>query len=723
LAFLCAPALINANSTYDKHIFFDNSLVSSRYYYSDGDFSAPSSLILDKGKIPVDKDHFRTPPNALRLEWISAPAGTWEAEVKLNRWRNQEIAFEGDTLSFWCYSVEAIHPRELPRVQLADGAGGYTAPLPLERIAPAIPGAKWTRVSIPLKRFSNSSADQFNVRKLQNVVFLQGESDNIEHTLVVDEIRIDHAAPTPSSKLEPPQQVEAKGYELHADLTWTASRNPAIERYVIYRSVDGEDFQPIGIQQPGFNRYTDWLGVTRKTAIYKITASDRNYKESPFSSEVTASTRRLTDDELLTMVQEASFHYYWEHGHPHAGMALEDSPGDEDMVATGASGFGIMAICVGVERGFITREQALERLTKIVAFLEKADRFHGVWPHFLDGRTGKDISLFGRYDNGGDLVETAFLVQGLLAARGYFNKNFPAENSLRVRITKLWESVEWDWYRRSKTSAFLFWHSSPDHGFRMNHKLIGFNETMAAYLLAIASPTHPVPPSLYYSGWASQAEEAKKDRRGWGETDDGDLYSNGKSYFGIQLNVGVGPGGPLFFTDYSYLGFDPHDLTDRYTNYFENNRAMALINHAYAVANPNQFPGYGDQCWGLTASDDPWGYSAHQPVPKDDNGTISPTAALSSFPYTPEESMKALKFFYRDLGEKIWGIYGFRDAFNTKEDWAANTFLGLDQAPIAVMIENYRSGLLWKAFMANPEIRPSLERIGVWNSGPIKKSR
>jgi len=235
---------------------------------------------------------------------------------------------------------------------------------------------------------------------------------------------------------------------------------------------------------------------------------------------------------------------------------------------------------------------------------------------------------------------------------------------------------------------------------------------MIVYLLAIASPTHSVPADMYNSGWVGQSEEAQQYRRGWGGTNDGDHYSNGNSYYGIKLDVGVSSGGPLFFTHYSFLGFDPRGLRDRFTNYFKNNRNIALINHAYSVANPNSYPGYGEEAWGLTASDDPWGYHAHEPIASRDNGTITPTGALSSFPYTPKESMTALKYFYRNLGPQLWGVYGFRDAYNLEEDWFARIFMALNQAPITVMIENYRSGLVWKCFMSNPEIRPALERIG-----------
>jgi hypothetical protein len=328
------------------------------------------------------------------------------------------------------------------------------------------------------------------------------------------------------------------------------------------------------------------------------------------------------------------------------------------------------------------------------------------------GCAGKTMAVFGRLDDGGDLVETSFLIEGLLAARQYFHGNSAKEQELYKRITNLWETVEWDWYRETPDSPFLYWHWSPDWAWQIHHNLIGFNEVMITYLLAMASPTHAVPADMYYSGWASQSERAQQYREGWSDSKDGRLYGNGNTYYGIKLDVGIGTGGPLFFTHYSFLGLDPHALRDRFTvSYFENNRHIALINRAYVMANPKHFAGYGPDAWGLTGSDGPWGYVPHAPDAAHDTGTLTLTGALASFAYTPEESMTAFKHYYRDLGEQLWNIYGPRDAYNISEDWISPVYMGLNQAPIVVMIENHRSGLLWKQFMSNPEIDQMLKKL------------
>ena len=710
LILLCGSSLLFAQS-YDRHTAFDNSLPSGTFYDSRTSVVAPSYLDTVENKLPVDEQHFISPPNALRLKWQSATGGDWAVDLAVRSGYARE-EFSGDSLFFWCFSETELSRDESPFIALGDRDGNGTPAIRLIGDMAKLPAKQWVRIQLPFRSFTspvqNTEDRIFNPGKLSNISIFQGLDDNRPHTLFFDELVIEStqaAMPPPSIPLD----LSAKGYDRHIELSWTRSSDPNVRYYKLYRSLDGREYTPIGIQKNHLTRYEDFLGESGKTAHYKISAVGKDYRESPLSGEVSAATRAMTDEELLTMVEEGCFRYYWDGADPNAGMALEITPGDENMIALGSSGFGIMAITVGVERGFITRQQGLERMLKIARFLEKADRFHGVWPHFLDGRTGKTIPYFGKYDDGGDLVETAFLVQGLLTARQYFNRESPDERELRDIITRLWRGVEWDWYRQKPDSDFLYWHWSPDHGFHINHPLIGWNETMIVYLLAIASPTHPVPPSMYYTGWAGQSQRAVDYRQEWSRTTQGDHYANGNTYYGYKLDVGEGSGAELFFTQFSFFAFDPRGKHDKYTNYFKNNRNIALIAHAYAIENPRKFKDYGDNSWGRSAGVNVAGARS---LPRDDNGTINIMASLGCFPYTPEESMKALKHFYRDLGGKLWGIYGFRDGFNATENWYADVYMALNQAPIVVMIENHRSGLVWKNFMANPEIQPALDKIG-----------
>lgn len=461
-----------------------------------------------------------------------------------------------------------------------------------------------------------------------------------------------------------------------------------------------------------------------------------NAASSQAQTKSTQQSSYAQDSILLDSVQKQTIKYFWDFAHPTSGLARERSNvaydyGNE-VVTTGGSGMGFMALIVGVERGWLKRENVVAQLLKSVKFLAKADHYHGIFPHWLNGETGKTIP-FSRKDDGGDVVESAYLFQGLLCVRAYFTGSSPQETELRNRITWLWSDCEWNWYTQNQNT--LYWHWSPNNGWSMNHKIQGWNECLIAYVLAASHPRYPISPKVYHKGWTA-----------------GDHFKNGNTYTfnhhntteKVTLPLGFSYGGPLFFSHYSFLGLNPRGLEDRYTNYYEQNLAHTRINYLYCQENPKQFKGYSEGIWGLTASDNHLGYGAHSPT--EDLGVISPTAALSAMPYTPEQSLAALRNFF-DVGamrqlfpandtsrpnasangsgsgsanryvnthineNPIWGPYGFRDAFCAQENWVANSYLAIDQGPIVVMIENYRSGLIWDLFMSIPEIQNGLKKL------------
>jgi len=399
----------------------------------------------------------------------------------------------------------------------------------------------------------------------------------------------------------------------------------------------------------------------------------------------------VTDDQLMDIVQKQTFKYFWDFGHPVSGLARErNSSGD--IVTSGGSGFGIMAIVTAVNRQFITRADGLVRMQKIVGFLKNtAQKFHGTFPHWLNGTTGAVVP-FSAQDNGADLVETSYLMEGLLTARQYFNGTGTDETALRADINTLYNNVEWDWFRQGNQNV-LYWHWSPDQGWAINMPIRGWNEALMPYVLGASSTTHPIPKIVYDNGWANNGS-----------------MKNGNSYLGVQLPLGPAYGGPLFFEHYSLMAINPKGLTDAYANYETQTKNHTLINYNYCVNNPKSYFGYSSNCWGFTASDISGGYTASSPT--NDVGVIAPTAAISSIAYTPAESLQALRFFYYKLGDKTWGQYGFYDAFNLNDTWFANSYLAIDQGPIIVMIENYRSGLIWNLFMSCPEIKTGMKSLG-----------
>ena len=418
-----------------------------------------------------------------------------------------------------------------------------------------------------------------------------------------------------------------------------------------------------------------------------------------FSQKTTSTGQRstnLSDSTLVDLTQKQTFKYFWDFAHPVSGMARERSNVEfgygSEVVTTGGTGFGVMAVIVGAERGWITRDTAARFLLKMVNFLLKANSYHGVFPHWMNGETGKTIP-FSRKDDGADLVESSYLFEGLLCARQYFNGDNRTEKELRNRINWMWNDVEWNWFTKGGEEV-LYWHWSPNNGWAMNFPVRGFNECLIMYILAVSCPNerYGVSPAVYHRGWAQS-----------------NFFKNGKKFYGYTLPLGFDYGGPLFFSHYSFLGLDPRGLKDQYADYWEQNQNHTLINYSYCVDNPKKWKGYGENCWGLTASDSYVGYAAHSPT--EDLGVISPTAALSAFPYAPDKSMKALKHFYNDLGDKIWNQYGFIDGFSESKDWYAKSYLAIDEGPIVVMMENYRSGLLWKLFMSCPEVQNGLRKL------------
>ena len=441
------------------------------------------------------------------------------------------------------------------------------------------------------------------------------------------------------------------------------------------------------------------------TAILLSIFSCKNNTKNKENSELALANNtkvELTENQLLDTIQYQTFNYFWDGAEPNSGMARERIHLDENYssspkntVTTGGTGFGLMAILVGVERGWITREQAFKRYTKIVNFLENADRFHGAWSHWIDGETGK-VYPFGKKDNGGDLVETAFLIQGLLTVSEYFKDGNKQEQELVAKIDQLWREVEWNWYTKGGEDV-LYWHWSPEYGWDMNFPVGGYNECLIMYVLAAASPTHPISKEVYEKGWARNGAIVSKD-----------------SYYDEELVLDYfehsdAPIGPLFWAHYSYLSLNPKGLTDQFGDYWKLTQNHAKIHYKYAIDNPKNYKGYGKDIWGFTSSYSVNGYAGHRPG--DDLGVVSPTAALSSFPYTPKESMQMLKNLYKNHDSLI-GKYGPYDAFSFEHNWYLPRYLAIDQGPIPVMIENHRTGLFWKLFMKNSDVQTGLKKLG-----------
>ncbi len=434
----------------------------------------------------------------------------------------------------------------------------------------------------------------------------------------------------------------------------------------------------------------------------KNSSGTASAKDETVLEDGTATEEDVLDDEaLLDTIERRTFNYFWDGAESNSGMARErihmdgEYPDDDyNVITSGGSGFGIMSILAGIDRGYVSKEEGLARMEKIVSFLETADRFHGAYPHWWYGETGK-VKPFSEKDNGGDLVETAFLMQALLCVHQYYVNGSEQEQSLASRIDSLWRDVEWDFYRNEQN--VLYWHWSPEYAWEMNFPVHGYNECLILYIMSASSPTHGIPAEVYHEGWS----------------ENGDIVSpHQREGYVLQLRYQGTDAGPLFWAHYSFLGLNPTGLKDQYhDNYFEEMKNLTLVNRAYCIRNPKDYKGYSADCWGLTASYSVDGYAAHSPNEDSDLGVISPTAALSSIVYTPEESMQVMRHLYT-MKDKLLGVYGFYDAFSETENWYPQRYLAIDQGPTAVMIENYRSGLLWNLFMSHPDVKEGLEKLG-----------
>ena len=490
---------------------------------------------------------------------------------------------------------------------------------------------------------------------------------------------------------------ETEGAHLRVDLVWERPQVGEVAGYHVYRSDSpAGEFVRLTPKPQHYRVYSDFLGRNGLTRYYRVQPVYTDETLGPLSAAVSVTSRAMNDQELLTSVQKATFRYFWHHAVPGSGLILERADWIDGCSASGTS-FGMLAILVGIEREFVTRQAGAERIRTMLRFLEEtAVRYHGAWPHYINGFTGEAIP-FTKHDDGADLVETSFLCQAMLTARQYFDGDTADEREIRERATRLWREVEWDFFHKPDDPHRLMWHWSPTYGFAVNLPIGGgqFQEGILAYVLAIASPTHSIPLESYYKGWIR--DPAK--------------YCNGKEYFGHRLAVGKDYGGPLFWTHYPFLGLDPRQFDDGYANYFENSRQIVRIHQAYCAANPGKRKGYSATLWGITACEGP-GKEEYLPYePGHDDGTIAPTAALSSMPYTPEASRAMLKTLYETHGQNLWGPLGFYDSFNLDQNFYARVFLAIDQGPIVIMIENARSGLLWEMFMKNPEIQSVCKAI------------
>jgi hypothetical protein len=651
--------------------------------------TSPPGLPQYNDKVPCSTAAFKG-STSLKFNYTSASGGNWKVTIFRSGWTTADVSGM-DSISFFAYSPAEVPSSALPMIGLRsmNKAGSSEVSSALYKLSDyngTIPAGTWTQIKFPVSIIMNDSGNSaMNFTAVKAVIFSQSETNNTSRTILIDEITVFR-----SLLVVPPViNLAGTGYDSHAELTWIPPM--ADLSYRIYGSFDGgTNFELRGETTDSI--YLDFVPASgkNKTVQYRVVTLAQNRESAPRTTSATL--RDFTDEELIDMVQRYAFRYFWEGAHQASGMALERTDGGSTTAASGATGMGLMAMIVAHEREYRPREEIKDRILKILSFLETCDRYNGAWSHWYNADT-KHTQPFTPDDDGGDLVETSFVAQGLVALKNYFSGTDAKSVQIRDKADLLWKGVNWNWYRQYGQNV-LYWHWSPNYLFAKNMKITGWNEALITYVMAASSPGYGIPKEVYTEGWARNGAMVVK-----------------RTYYNYEISLSPNYGGPLFWVHYSHLGLNPHGLTDQYASYWQEHVNTVKIHAAYAVANPSGFENYSDKCWGLTASDDPYGYTAHQPV-SNDNGTISPTAALASMPYAPDESLKALKYFYRERGNDVFGPYGPYDAFNDELNWVKKAYIGIDEGPIVVMIENHRTGLLWNSFMKDADVRAGLTKLG-----------
>lgn len=653
------------------------------------EYTSPPGYPQYNDKVPCSTTAFKG-STSLKFNYTSSASGSWKATIFRSGWTSANVSGM-DSIAFYAYSADEVPSSALPLIGLRAinkvGSGEVSSKLyKLSDYNNGIPAAKWTRIAFPLKNIINDSGNSdMDFTAVNAVIYSQSEINNTSRTILIDEITIFKILLV----VPPVTNLAGTGYDSHAELTW---RPPMKDiSYRIYASFDGGTIYELRGETTD-SIYLDFVPASgrNKTVQYRVMTLAQNREADPVATS--AILRDYTDDELLDLVQRYAFRYFWEGAHQESGMALERTDGGPSTSATGATGMGLMAMIVAHEREYRPKEEIKDRVLKVLSFLETCDRYHGAWSHWYNADT-KHTQPFTTDDDGGDLVETSFAAQGLVALKHYFSGQDTKSVQIREKADLLWKGIDWNWYRQYGQNV-LYWHWSPNYLFTKNMKISGWNEALVTYVMAASSPDYGIPKEVYTQGWARNRAMVAK-----------------RTYYTYEINLSPDYGGPLFWVHYSHLGINPHGLTDQYADYWQEHVNTVKIHIAYAVANPSGFENYSNKCWGLTASDDPNGYTAHQPV-SNDNGTISPTAALASMPYTPEESLRALKYFYRERGKDVFGPYGPYDAFNDELNWVKKAYIGIDQGPIVVMIENHRTGLLWNSVMVDADVRAGLSKLG-----------
>ncbi len=499
--------------------------------------------------------------------------------------------------------------------------------------------------------------------------------------------------------LSPPQATVAVGADQLVVLHWVESNDPGVIGYNVYRRTGlTGSFSKVNQQRLSITGFADVTVHNDTTYFYYVTAVSVTGQESDSSNNVRVIPHFLSDDELLDFLEHAAVDFFWYEANPLNGL-IKDVSTQDSPCSIASVGFGLTAICIGIDRGWIPRDAGQQRvLNTLKTFwtLPQGDGstgyagYKGFFYHFLDMKTG----LRARNSELSS-IDTGLLLAGVIYVKEFFNTPDSTDQLIRSLADSIYDRVDWRWMEATANHGGIYMEWTPDNGFNNVSWWKGYCEAMIMNTLATGSPTHPANAGDLYLTWTSGYQ--------WG------------TYYGYSYVVFP----PLFGHQYSHCWIDYRNINDPWMSkkgitYFENSRRATLANRAYCAENPGHFVAYSDSIWGLTACDGPppsYYMARGGPPAQNDDGTIAPTAAAGSIPFTPEESVTALRAIYDNYRSKLATPYGFADAFNPTKGWFDDHNIGIDQGPIAIMIENYRTAKVWNIFMENTDIQRGLKAL------------
>ena len=646
----------------------------------------------DATKLPVDATHAYVGTTSGLLQYRHG-AGRWEMFVAAPGWAGQDLS-EMDSLLLFLNGPSAINAAELPRIGLEDTDSDKTGLIALGDYLDGLDAdtATWQRVAIPIDDFQPVGG--FTIAGTKTVRFADSATNSETRTLWFDLIVAVSSSTQPPTS--PPANLSTRVGDRSVILRWDAPEG-ALGHYVYRAAGAAEVLARITSSLVG-STFVDFDVENGVEYRYAVEAIGVGGQSSGLSEEIVAAPRQLSDEEFLELVSHSAFDFFWYEANPENGL-IKDRSTPTSNASIASVGFGLTGIPIAIDRGWIDRDEGLSRVLTTLQFFWSSSRgpdaagvtgYHGFYYHFLNMATGKRSGTTEL-----STIDTSLLLGGVLFVREYFDGDDPQEEEIRALADSIYQRVDWNWASPRLPLVSLGWH--PESGF-LPYDWTGYNEAMILYVLALGSPTHPIPANAWY-GWTSGYD--------W------------ETYY--RMTFIRFP--PLFGHQYTQVWVDFRGIQDAFTrnrdiDYFENSRRATLANRAYCVANPLGWEGYGPNLWGLTASDGPTGYKARgAPPAQNDDGTIAPTAAGGSIVFTPDESIAALRHMYDAYRTRIWGPYGFRDAFNLEADWFDTDYIGIDQGPILLMIENYRTEGVWERFMKNADILRGLERAGFQPTG------